>query len=652
MMKEKNLKKRYIIFFSIIIGIVFFISIYGIKVLDFTYIDWLINKGDLSQHYFGWEFFRKSKWFFPIGLTEGIIYPNKVSVMYMDSIPLFAIFFKIFNFLLPKNFQYFGLFGLINIVLITYTSGLLLKKYASNYLELVLAMIFFTVSPVMLIRLYGHEALSSHWIILISLYILDNRNKILSLKNKCLIWSSLATLTVLIHIYFLPMILIVLLVFLILEYYKNKSMKENITILLVTLLSTLATMFFLGAFYGKSDFNNIFGIYSSNINTFINPTGFSKYISPMKTLTDTQAFEGFGYLGLGMIFLLFISIKKIFKHRNYYLKKGFIAIFLISCFYAINPVFSFYDLSLITLKYPSFIIKILAIFRANGRFIWLAYYIIMFIVFQEILKLKTKLKYFLLFISLLLQISDIRPLLHDRKENFGKNISYVSKLKSTFWNKLLLEKYNKLFFMDDYIVNSSEYLWDFIKYASDNNMKVNDINLARKSLEEIKKNRIKLISQVDKNAIYIFSPIENNISRDNGLFYYKIDNFIIGVSKDYPEYKKYDFGNFNIDSLSTTGEKDNNEIILRKDKIQYGPYIYLKKGIYGIIVKGTNLNKGNFEVNSNGEVIKIQNIRLDNNKVEYEVNLNKNYERVEFKILNNTNDEIRIKELNITPKLK
>ena len=231
MMKEKNLKKRYIIFFSIIIGIVFFISIYGIKVLDFTYIDWLINKGDLSQHYFGWEFFRKSKWFFPIGLTEGIIYPNKVSVMYMDSIPLFAIFFKIFNFLLPKNFQYFGLFGLINIVLITYTSGLLLKKYASNYLELVLAMIFFTVSPVMLIRLYGHEALSSHWIILISLYILDNRNKILSLKNKCLIWSSLATLTVLIHIYFLPPILIVLLVFLILEFYKNKSMKENITIL-------------------------------------------------------------------------------------------------------------------------------------------------------------------------------------------------------------------------------------------------------------------------------------------------------------------------------------------------------------------------------------------------------------------------------------
>lgn len=36
-----------------------------------------------------------------------------VSVLYTDSIPLFAIFFKALSPLLPETFQYFGLFGLM-----------------------------------------------------------------------------------------------------------------------------------------------------------------------------------------------------------------------------------------------------------------------------------------------------------------------------------------------------------------------------------------------------------------------------------------------------------------------------------------------------------------------------------------------------------
>ena len=94
-------------------GALFFIFIFGTAILDFRYTDWLMNYNDLTQHYLGWEFFRISSWSFPLGLLENIVYPYRISVIYTDSIPLFAMFFRLLSPLLPSGFQYFGLFGII-----------------------------------------------------------------------------------------------------------------------------------------------------------------------------------------------------------------------------------------------------------------------------------------------------------------------------------------------------------------------------------------------------------------------------------------------------------------------------------------------------------------------------------------------------------
>ena len=46
-----------------IVGVVFFISIYGFNVLNVTNISWLYDKGDLAQHQIGWQAFRMSEWY-------------------------------------------------------------------------------------------------------------------------------------------------------------------------------------------------------------------------------------------------------------------------------------------------------------------------------------------------------------------------------------------------------------------------------------------------------------------------------------------------------------------------------------------------------------------------------------------------------------
>ena len=121
----KFLNKYKFIFISGLLAAVVSILIYGTRVINPRNVEWILLKGgDMGQHYLGWEFFRQSPWHFPIGLSSNISYPFLVSVIFTDSIPLWAVFFKIFSFILPNSFQYFGIYGLVCFILngITYSS--------------------------------------------------------------------------------------------------------------------------------------------------------------------------------------------------------------------------------------------------------------------------------------------------------------------------------------------------------------------------------------------------------------------------------------------------------------------------------------------------------------------------------------------------
>ena len=129
------------------VGIAAFLCIYGVHVLDVTYTDWLLGGGDLTQHYLGWCFFRDSAWTFPIGLTDRMSWPYEVSVIYTDSVPLLAVFFKLFRGILPERFQYFGLWGLICFMLQGAFGSLLIYHYVGKGRNLRWAACFSSLRP-------------------------------------------------------------------------------------------------------------------------------------------------------------------------------------------------------------------------------------------------------------------------------------------------------------------------------------------------------------------------------------------------------------------------------------------------------------------------------------------------------------------------
>lgn len=85
--------------FFILFSLIFTIYLFGFEYFNPMNSSWLFW-GDLPTLQTGWNFFRIDEWRFPIFSNPNYgIYLNN-SIIYTDSIPLFALFFKILNFIL------------------------------------------------------------------------------------------------------------------------------------------------------------------------------------------------------------------------------------------------------------------------------------------------------------------------------------------------------------------------------------------------------------------------------------------------------------------------------------------------------------------------------------------------------------------------
>ena len=285
--------------FAGIIGAIIFVLIYGAQVLDVTKDSWLYAADDLTQQHIGWLFFRKADWTFPIGMFNNLSYPNYASIIYTDSIPLLAIFFKLISGILPATFQYIGIYGLLCYILQGIFAFTFLRKYIENKFYCILGTVFFIISPYLLQRMFWHTALSSHFLILASFCLFAYRETYKGKPaKKVLLWNLLLLISATIHLYFVPMIIIVMISCFISEYIENKKTYASSALTFaIFLILAIFMIYILGGMassklaYAGIDYYNI------NLNTFINPQGDSSILKELKTATPGE-YEAIGYLGV------------------------------------------------------------------------------------------------------------------------------------------------------------------------------------------------------------------------------------------------------------------------------------------------------------------------------------------------------------------
>ena len=304
MLKEKNF------YFSTLIGALLFAFIVGWDILNFKNIYWLIDCPiicDAQQHLLGWLFFKESNILqFPILKNSSFGLYTGSSLIYTDSLPIFAIFFKLFNFLLDFQFQYFGLWVLISFVLQAIIADKILKIYIDDNNFRLISIIFFCISPIFLNKLFfSHLALASHWIILLNIYFY------LAKEFKIINWITIITLSSLVHGYYIGFTSIIFLMALFKEYLEKNNFKITLKPVLLFFSYLFILLYSLGYFMIGGGFTNHgFGKFKMNLNALFDPkaevTINSSTIFPELETPSINAgfgdYEGFNFLGSGIIF--------------------------------------------------------------------------------------------------------------------------------------------------------------------------------------------------------------------------------------------------------------------------------------------------------------------------------------------------------------
>jgi len=529
-----NLKKNWLIYFiSFVAAIVFFQINFGLNVVLPTNISWLMTiKTDWNTHYLGWFFYRNEPWQFPLGKVSGYYYPIGTNVGFTDSIPLMAIFFKLFSHILPADFQYFGFWLLLCRLLIAYFTIRICKLYSIKNFYIFLAVIFMIQNPVLLYRSM-HPALCAHWLFLASgyLYLLDPSRvppaKIFRRQLVLLLLSAIIT----------PYLLIIEFGFTLILYWRHLAYDNSVDWKFVVRdlgisgISGAAIWWLCGMItFGKKEhlaINGGFGKLSMNLNAFFDPWGWSSLLHPMKRISIMQ-YEGFMYLGVGVFFLILVALIYRFGRIT---QKGastpplammspaphppavpLLAFCALLGFAAVTNVVTFNDKVLFTIPVPAIVTNTGDIFRASGRLFWPVYYLILFalVIYLARSKWPEWLKTTVLTLGLLIQLYDIKLLITFQKPSYGTYQPPVSQQ----WHEVMRPFDKILFyppFLTDYLgVQDYEY-FSFIAAQERKPIDVGYVARADYSAMQQYTDSMKIglqLGHVDSAALYITTPAQ------------------------------------------------------------------------------------------------------------------------------------------------
>lgn len=512
-----KLKKYYQLWLPILLGISAFILLTGGKILCPSNINWLFLNPDVSNDLCAWQFYRFTPVFenplganYPYGMGMG------GSIIFAEQLFLFAFPFKLFSNLLPTPFQYEGLWILLCFMLQAIFSWKILEKVTGNIWLKLLGSIFFVLAPSFLWRLHGSPSFLGQWLILAGIFLY------LSSPYHKWGWLILLCISSLVHPYFLLMLLALWSADLIMRKFINElTSEELIKYAFLTGIILLVVMWQAGYFMlqGGLEAGGL-GLFRMNLLSFIDPTDgfFNSWSYILKKQPRTWGdYEGFSYLGLGVIILGLIGGFKLIELRKFKLTFNFsrkalplICITSLLMIFALSDHIAFGRYELFHYQLP----QIFSMFRASGRFGLPIYYLIYLGVLYIIIKYYQRLTA-IIFISicLIIQILDSSNIYNKFRHSFLHAQPYISNLKEPIW-KMAARKYKKIIYVLP--ENNSENL-HLIYYAAFNKLNINMGYFARIDSIKAHKDRIKLSynlrhGYLDKDAFYIID--DKNLLKD------------------------------------------------------------------------------------------------------------------------------------------
>ena len=366
-----------IYFLFLFISFLCLAAVVGIENISFQSTEWLHSGGDNTLLQICWFFFKNDIWRFPLGNNPNYGEGFGSSIVFADSIPILALFFKSFKSFIPENFQYFSFWYFICFYLQLFFSFKILKKFTNSEIYSLIGSIFFLIAPIFIYRINLHVALIGQWILLLTLYLGLTR----TIDQSKWPWVSLIILSSLINFYFMVMILTVysLLRIFNLKFEKEiffKFIKDFFIIAVLLLLTLYVVGYFevrmvdtLAMGFGR-DKLNLLAIFDSTDS--LHKDSWSWFLPDIKLSNYGEETEGFNYFGLGQIMMVLFAFA-LFFNKNYKTNllsirgnkeiKAFILVSIFMTLWALSNKISFGPYTLLEIPLNKYIFGVLSIVR-------------------------------------------------------------------------------------------------------------------------------------------------------------------------------------------------------------------------------------------------------------------------------------------------
>jgi hypothetical protein len=389
-----------------------FLAFYHLTILDPYNFGWLLRASDNGENALGLHAWLNDP---NTGLslsTKLLNAPEGMSLLFTDSNPLVAILVAPIARLMGPNIQFVGPWVLLCLILQTVFARALLRPYAPSRTTLWLGVAMFMLLPSLHAR-YLHANLQSHWLLLWALWIFADPRR----SRDARWWIAVLGVAALVHNYLLLQVAAIWASAMLERFVNGRTWRERST-LIAGAVATMATTAFIITRLGI-DFDFVptgtYGVFAMAMDALWNPSNpsYSVFL-PAISQQHWREFEGFQYLGLGILMLIACTPFIISRtepteptaniHRRlWWLIPACLALTMLAMSHSLN----WQGRTVFEIPLSATVLAALDSIRASGRLFWTVAYVILLAAITVAYRLQKKQAAQLLLLVVFVQFMDL-----------------------------------------------------------------------------------------------------------------------------------------------------------------------------------------------------------------------------------------------------
>lgn len=380
-------------------------------------IGWVLRGSDWGQSSIGLNaYLRLSDW--PGSATPLILAPDGTHLLLMDSNPLVGLLLSPVGRWLPDGMQVIGPWLLLCLMLHVGFAYALVRRHAPDFLSAWLGTALLTLLPTLYNRI-GHATLCAHWLLLWALWIFIDPRRARSVRH----WVAIIAVAGLIHSYLLLMVGAFWASALLQQAFtaRDRDALRGILAMVACVAALVGAIALFNGIVGSGLVStDSYGHFTLSLDALwnpVNPSYTALMPSSPSPADGSAAFEGFQYLGAGLLALVMVSVillvrrgraadQRVMLVRLAWLLPALVVLTLL----AIGPVMRWGGVAASGVTLPPAVLATLDLVRASGRLFWPAAYTILFVAIVSVYRLPRTTVTAVLGICLALQFIDIMPM--------------------------------------------------------------------------------------------------------------------------------------------------------------------------------------------------------------------------------------------------